>query len=129
MAAPSRSRRWKTPACSVCHSVIDPHAAGWQNWQENNRYLPFRTAAGKDHALPATYRSNNYPKDKDGKAYYVDGDNWFRDEHAPGYGNTPMPGGVTGNNTALQWLGAQVAADARFAKGACAVLLQGCLQP
>ncbi len=48
----------------------------------------------------------------------MDGDNWFRDEHAPGYGSTPMPGGVTGNNTALQWLGAQVAADARFAKGA-----------
>jgi PKD repeat protein len=104
-------------ACSVCHSVIDPQAAGWQNWQENNRYLPFRDSTNKDHALPGTYRSNNYPKDKDGKAYYVLGDNWFRDEHAPGYGNTPMPGGVTGNNTALQWLGAQVAADARFAKG------------
>ena len=29
-----------------------------------------------------------------------------------------MPGGVTGNNTALQWMGSQVAADARFAKGA-----------
>ena len=105
-------------ACAACHTVIDPIAASWQNWQENNRYLPFRTAAGKDHALPATYRNNNYPKDKDGKAYYVDGDNWFRDQHAPGYGSTPMPGGVTGNNTALQWLGSQVAADARFAKGA-----------
>jgi len=29
-----------------------------------------------------------------------------------------MPGGVTGNNTALQWLGQQVAADPRFALGA-----------
>jgi len=57
---------------------------------------------GKDHALPNVYRSNNYPKDKDGKAYYVVGDNWFRDQHAPGYNGVPMPGGVTGNPTALQ---------------------------
>lgn len=110
----------ENPNCSVCHQVIDPIAAGWQNWQENNRYLPTKDAQQKDIALPGSYRSNNYPKDKDGKAYYVVGDNWFRDEHAPGYGSTPMPGGVTGNNTALQWLGGQVAADARFAKGAVA---------
>jgi PKD repeat protein len=108
----------ESPNCNVCHATIDPLAAAWQNWQENNRYLPFRTTAGKDHALPAVYRSNNYPKDKDGQAYYKDGDNWFRDQHAPGYGALPMPGGVTGNNTALQWLGAQVAADSRFALGA-----------
>ena len=110
----------ESPNCAICHQVIDPIAAGWQNWQENNRYLPFRDATMKDHALPGSYRGGNYPKDKDGKAYYVVGDNWFRDEHAPGYGSTPMPGGVTGNNTALQWLGAQVAADARFAKGGVA---------
>jgi len=108
----------ESPGCSVCHQVIDPIAAGWQNWQENNRYLPFRDSTGKDHALPGSYRSNNYPKDANNQAYYKLGDNWFRDEHAPGYGSTPMPGGVTGNNTALQWLGGQVAADARFAKGA-----------
>jgi hypothetical protein len=48
----------------------------------------------------------------------MEGDNWFRDEKAPGYVTTPMPGGVTGNNTALQWLGQQVAADPRFALGA-----------
>ncbi len=108
----------ENPGCAACHATIDPIAAGWQNWQENNRYLPFRDATNKDHALPNSYRSGNYPKDKDGKAYYVVGDNWFRDEHAPGYGTTPMPGGVTGNNTALQWLGSQVAADARFGVGA-----------
>jgi PKD repeat protein len=108
----------ENPNCSVCHSTIDPIAAGFQNWNEANRYLPVRTASGKDIALPNTYRSGNYPKDKDGKAYYVDGDNWFRDQHAPGYDGTPMPGGVTGNPTALQWLGGKVAADQRFAIGA-----------
>ena len=107
----------ENPNCSVCHSVIDPMAAGFQNWNEANRYLPNRTASGVDNALPNTYRSNNYPKDKDGKAYYQDGDNWFRDQAAPGYGNIPMPGGVRGNPTALQWMGGQIAADQRFAIG------------
>ena len=108
----------ENPNCSACHSTMDPMAAGFQNWNEANRYLPNRTATNNDHALPNVYRSNNYPKDKDGKAYYVVGDNWFRDQHAPGYNGVPMPGGVTGNATALQWLGMQVAADPRFAIGA-----------
>jgi len=105
-------------ACSVCHTTIDPMAAGFQNWNETNRYLQFRTGAGKDHALPANYRNNNYPRDAANQRYYQDGDNWFRDQHAPGYNGTAMPGGVTGNPTALQWLGGQVAADSRFAMGA-----------
>jgi PKD repeat protein len=108
----------ENPGCAICHDTIDPIAAGFQNWNEANRYLPFRTAAGVDHALPGVYRSANYPKDAAGLAYYRQGDNWFRDEKAPGYGATPMPGGVTGNKTALQWLGMQVANDPRFAVGA-----------
>jgi hypothetical protein len=108
----------ENPACAACHDTIDPMAAGWQNWQENNRYLPFRDSTGKDHALPGSYRSNNYPKDANNQSYYRLGDNWFRDEKAPGYNGTAMPGGVTGNNTALQWLGQQMAADQRYAKGA-----------
>jgi len=35
--------------------------------ERSNRYLPNRDAMGKDHALPNVYRSNNYPKDKDGQ--------------------------------------------------------------
>jgi Protein of unknown function (DUF1588) len=107
----------ENPACAACHDTIDPVAAGFQNWNERNRFLPNLTGT-VDHALPATYRANNYPKDANGQAYYQAGDNWFRDVKAPGYGSTPMPGGVTGNRTALQWLGQQVAADARFALGA-----------
>ncbi len=107
----------ENPACAVCHDVIDPMAAGFQNWNEANRYLAQRTN-NVDHALPANYRANNYPKDAGNLAYYQAGDNWFRDGKAPGYGATPMPGGVTGNPAALQWMGAQVAADARFALGA-----------
>ena len=108
----------ENPNCSVCHNVIDPMAAGFQNWQENNRYLPNRDANGNDIALPASYRAANYPKDANNQPYYKLGDNWFRDEKAPGYGNVPMPGGVTGNPNALQWLGQQMAEDARFSLGA-----------
>jgi len=108
----------ENPACSACHDTIDPIAAGFSNWAENNRFLPFKSGGGKDIALPNSYRSNNYPKDAAGRAFYAEGDNWFRDEKAPGYGGTPMPGGVQGSPTALQWLGQQVAADQRFAMGA-----------
>lgn len=108
----------ENPACAVCHDTLDPMAAGFQNWQENNRYLPFRDSTGKDHALPGSYRSNNYPKDASNQAYYKLGDNWFRDQKAPGYYGVAMPGGVTGSPTALQWLGQQVAADQRYPMGA-----------
>ncbi len=107
----------ENPGCAACHDTIDPIAAGFQNWNERNRFLPNRTGT-TDHSLPNTYRSTNYPKDANGQAYFQAGDNWFRDAKAPGYGSTPMPGGFTGNPTALQWLGQQVAADARFALGA-----------
>lgn len=107
----------ENPACAACHDTMDPIAAGFQNWNEANRFLPVRTN-NVDHALPGTYRSNNYPKDANNMAYYRAGDNWFRDSKEPGYGTTAMPGGFTGNRTALQWTGGQVAADQRFALGA-----------
>ncbi|GAB4465829.1 MAG: hypothetical protein OHK0044_04990 [Burkholderiaceae bacterium] len=108
----------ENPACTSCHNTMDPIAAGFQNWAANNRYLPFKSAAGKDIALPANYRANNYPRDANNQPYYREGDNWFRDQKEPGYGSTPMPGGFGGSPTALQWLGQQVAADPRFALGA-----------
>ncbi len=106
----------ENPGCAICHDVIDPIASGWQNWQENNRYRPNMVASGAT-ALPASYRANNYPKKTDGTAWYMAGDNWFRDGRAPGYASLAMPGGYAGNTTALQWLGQRVAADARFALG------------
>lgn len=106
----------QNPGCAVCHDVIDPIAAGWQNWAENNRYLP-NVVNNAPTALPASYRNTSYPNDAQGREFYVAGDNWFRDGRAPGYGATPMPGGFTGNRTALQWIGQQVAADQRFALG------------
>ncbi len=108
----------ENPGCAACHDTIDPMAAGFQNWAEINRYLPYTSGAGKTIALPSSYRSSSYPKNAANMPFYMEGDNWFRDEKAPGYASAPMPGGVTGNNTALKWLGQQVAADPRFALGA-----------
>ncbi|MCW5633688.1 MAG: DUF1588 domain-containing protein [Rubrivivax sp.] len=107
----------ENPACAACHNTIDAVAAGFQNWNEANRYLSVRTN-GIDHALPQSYRSNNYPRDSGNMAFFRLGDNWFRDGKEPAYGATLMPGGFTGNRTALKWLGEQVAADSRFALGA-----------
>jgi hypothetical protein len=106
------------PNCTVCHATMDPMAAGFQNWNEDNRFLPVHTDSGHDIALPSSYRSGNYPKDASGKAYYQDGDNWFRDDALPGFNTLAMPGGYTGNPMALQWLGQQVSTDARFSMGA-----------
>lgn len=115
----------ENPDCSVCHNIIDPLAAGFQNWNERNRYLPNRDSSGVNHALPTSYRSSAYPRNASGQPYYRLGDNWFRDSVTPGYYGTPMPGGYTGNTTALQWLGAQVAADSRFARGAVQFWFKG----
>lgn len=106
----------ENPGCAVCHDVIDPIAAGWQNWAETNRYLP-NMVNNVPTALPASYRNTSYPNDAAGMEFYKQGDNWFRDGKAPGYGGIAMPGGVTGSRTALQWIGQQVAGDARFALG------------
>ncbi len=116
----------ENPGCKVCHDVMDPMAAGFQNWADpSNRYLPYRDGAGTDHALPGNYRNPSYPRDANGQAYYRLGDVWFRDSVAPGFNGIPMPGGYTGNKTALQWLGNQVATDPRFALGAVYFWYQG----
>ena len=104
------------PGCAVCHDIMDPIAAGLQNWAPDNRYRPMGAAATA-HALPNVYLSTNYMNDAKGNEFYQMGDNWFRDSKAPGYGNTPMPNGYN-NPKAAEWLGDQVAADPRFAMGA-----------
>lgn len=114
----------ENPNCSVCHNVIDPMAAGFQNWSDTNRFRPHNNK-GTNHALPPTYLTGRYPKDANNRPYYKGGDNWFRDGAAPGYGAKPMPGGFEGNPTALQWLGQQVTGDARFSLGAVHFFYRG----
>jgi len=44
-------------------------AAGFQNWAENNRFLPFSRRPAMYIALPASYRSSSYPKNAAGQPF------------------------------------------------------------
>lgn len=102
------------PACTSCHNIIDPIAGAFQNWADNNQYRRYTDA---DTSLSQDYRSDKYPKNANGKAYFQQGDNWYRDMLPPGFNGTPMTGGYDGNETALQWLGREMIKDNRFAIG------------
>ena len=104
------------PGCAVCHDVMDPMAAAFQNWAPNNRFRP-NGAGAMAHALPNVYISTNYMDDSKGNEFYQMGDRWFKDSKAPGFGSTPMPNAYN-NPKAAEWLGDQMAADSRFAIGA-----------
>ena len=56
------------PGCAVCHDVMDPIAAGFQNWPMNNRFRP-NGAAAMAHALDNTYMSTNYMNDAKGNEF------------------------------------------------------------
>ncbi|HKO69073.1 MAG TPA: hypothetical protein VJU53_14835 [Burkholderiaceae bacterium] len=103
------------PGCAVCHDIMDPMAGAFQNWAPNNRFRPNGTGAAAD-ILPNFYKSANYMNDAKGNEFYQMGDKWFRDRKTPGYGSTTMPNAYN-NPNAAEWLGAQFAADSRFAKG------------
>jgi hypothetical protein len=104
------------PGCAVCHDVMDPMAGALQNWAPNNRYRPNGQGAAAD-ILPNYYKSTDFMDAPKGGEYYQMGDKWFRDRKTPGYGSTTMPNAYD-NPFAAEWLGAQFAADSRFAKGA-----------
>lgn len=106
--------------CSGCHSVMDPIAAGFMNFNENNRWRP-NVVNGNITALPAGYTSDKYPKASDGSSFYQSGDKWFRDLHAPGYKGFSMPRyeNNNGNPKALEWLSEKMIEDKKsFALGA-----------
>jgi hypothetical protein len=64
------------PACTVCHTVMDPVAGAFQNWSDFNLY---RQDNGND-SLDGLYK---WPADGS-KSLYQQGDLWYRDMRAPG---------------------------------------------
>ncbi|HVE88288.1 MAG TPA: hypothetical protein VNA44_01200 [Burkholderiaceae bacterium] len=105
------------PGCAVCHDIMDPMAAGFQNYGPDNRFRSRGGAGTMAHALGNYYLDTDYPLDAKGNRFYQTGDNWYRVQKAPGFGNTLMPNGYN-NPKAAEWLGDQMAADSRFALGA-----------
>ena len=85
------------PSCTVCHTIIDPVAAAFQNYQAtNNLYLPL-----------------------DG----TDQGTWFPDMRLPGFGDQVLPEGE--EKKSEQWLAKQIVADDRFARSAVRVVWKG----
>lgn len=96
------------PACTVCHTTMDPVAGAFQNYGNSGLY---RNSWGGLDALPDTYK---YPENYDENAEpseYAQGDTWFRDMRTPGFGSQLAPD----STNSLQWLGQEIAEDPRFA--------------
>ena len=90
------------PACTVCHTVMDPIAGALQNFGDDGIFLE-----NDEHSLPRSYTQSDM---------FQDGDRWYRDMRNPGFGNLEMPESET--DRSISWLGQQIAADPRFARGA-----------
>jgi len=88
--------------CTVCHTVMDPAAGTFQNFGDDGLFLE-----NDSDSLPRSYKETEL---------YHQGDRWYGDMRSPGFGNRLMPAGFT--NDSISWLGANIAADPRFARGA-----------
>ncbi|MEN8821723.1 MAG: DUF1592 domain-containing protein [Abyssibacter sp.] len=83
------------PACSVCHTVVDPVAAVFQNWNSRGQYQPSRHNGG-----------------------------WHSDMEARGFNGEAMPlaGNV---DRSVAWLGEVMVQDPRFARSVVKRLFRG----
>lgn len=84
------------PDCATCHSILDPVASTFQNWDYKGRYRPARLS-------------------KYG---------WYTDMEVRGFNGEAMP--LAGNvDSSLQWLGQQIAADPKFPRAVTRIVVTG----
>lgn len=84
------------PACSKCHSVLDPVASTFQNWNDRGAFRPARLS--------------RY--------------GWFTDMEQRGFNGKVMP--LKGNiDSSLQWLAGEIAHDPRFARAMVRIMVRG----
>ena len=83
------------PACSVCHTVVDPVASAFQNWNERGQFQPSRLNGG-----------------------------WHSDMEARGFNGASMPlaGNV---DRSVAWIAGEVVRDPRFARSVVKRLFRG----
>jgi len=83
------------PECSKCHTVLDPVASVFQNWDYKGRFRPARLENG-----------------------------WHTDMEPRGFNGQLMPlaGNV---DSSVQWLGQQIAADPRFPRAVVRIVVNG----
>lgn len=84
------------PQCSKCHSVLDPVASTFQNWDYKGRYRPAR--------------ESKY--------------GWYTDMEPRGFNGQLMP--LQGNvDSSLRWLAHQIAADPKFSRAVTRIMVHG----
>lgn len=84
------------PQCSKCHSVLDPVASIFQNWDDKGRYRPSRLS-------------------KYG---------WYADMEARGFNGEVMP--LAGNvDSSVQWLASRMAQDPKFPRAVTRIMVNG----
>jgi hypothetical protein len=90
--------------CTVCHANLDPVAGSFQFYGEEGHYK----VNGYD-SLDNFYK---YPEDWESRIYQ-EGDTWYRDMRAPGFGGNDASG-----DSSLQWLAQEIINDPAFATAA-----------
>ncbi len=84
------------PQCSKCHSLIDPIASVFQNWNHKGQYRPVRLS--------------RY--------------GWYADMEPRGFNGEVMP--LAGNiDSSVQWLAKQIAADPKFPRAVTRIMVNG----
>ncbi len=84
------------PQCSKCHSVLDPVASIFQNWDHKGRYRPAREKKG----------------------------GWYTDMEQRGFNGQAMP--LAGNvDSSVRWLAQQIAADPKFPRAVTRIVYTG----
>lgn len=84
------------PECSKCHSLIDPVASVFQNWNHKGQYRPARLS-------------------KYG---------WYSDMESRGFNGEAMP--LAGNiDSSVRWLAQQIATDPKFPKSVTRIMVNG----
>ncbi len=97
------------PACTVCHTVMDPVAGAFQNYDDSGHY---RGATGGLHSLPTSYT-------KLADSIYQNGDLWYRDMLEPGFVTEgSIATAITEQDNTLQVLAQHMISDPRFAQSA-----------
>lgn len=84
------------PECSRCHTILDPVASLFQNWDYKGRYRPARLSRN----------------------------GWYTDMEVRGFSGEAMP--LQGNvDSSLQWLGAKISVDPKFPRAVTRIMVAG----
>ena len=92
------------PACTVCHTTMDPVAGAYQNY---NLEFAYR------NEIPGTDSLDQFYKYADDTPYQ-EGDTWYRDMRTPGIFGENAPDA----DNSLQWLAQQIVKEPAFARAA-----------